>query len=88
MMSGWIIAPAVLVLYLLASVRFPHVEGEYVTAEGPAMSAAVAEQECVAIQLRYLQPPVEIEAEHNPTIALLLPIGLNTSMRQALSGRK
>src|SRR5262249_38726212 len=57
-----------------------HAEGEYTAAEKLSMAAKVIQQEPVAIQLRYLQTPVEIGAEKNTPIVLRLPIDIMTSL--------
>ena len=61
-----------------------HAEGEYMAAEKLSMAAAQIQKEPVAIQLRYLQTLVEIEAEKNSTIVFPVPVDLLASLTRLL----
>jgi regulator of protease activity HflC (stomatin/prohibitin superfamily) len=61
-----------------------HAEGEYMAAEKLSMAAKQIQPEPVAIQLRYLQTPVEIGAEKNTTVVFPVPIDLLTSLTKFL----
>jgi regulator of protease activity HflC (stomatin/prohibitin superfamily) len=53
-----------------------HAEGEFMAAERLAMAAELMQKQPVAIQLRYLQPLVEIGQEKNTTVVFPIPIDI------------